>query len=80
LFPITCARVASEVGRNGIRRHSCLSQSKDCLVGEGQIIVERAPVSTGREALVTEANHYRLFAGWRSDPFFFDRRGMLNNL
>jgi hypothetical protein len=50
------------------------------MVGEGQIIVERAPASTGRVALVTEASHYRHFAGWRSDPFFFDRRGMLNNL
>src|SRR5882724_11554488 len=46
----------------------------------GQEIVEGAPVSTGREAQVTEAGDYRLFAGWRSDPFFFDRRGALNNL
>jgi hypothetical protein len=29
---------------------------------------------------VTEAGAYRFFAGWRSDPFFFDRRGALNNL
>src|ERR1700693_856926 len=47
---------------------------------EGQVIVEGAPVSTGREALVTEAGDYRFFAGWRSDPFFFDTRGALNNL
>ena len=46
----------------------------------GSLILEGAPVSTGREALVTEAGDYRLFAGWRSDPFFFDRRGALNNL
>src|SRR3984893_5619971 len=46
----------------------------------GQAIVERAPVSTGREALVTEAGDYRFFAGWRSDPFFFDTKGALNNL
>jgi hypothetical protein len=45
----------------------------------GQAIVEAAPVSTGREAVVTEAGAYRFFAGWRSDPFFFDRRGALNN-
>src|SRR5207245_10359160 len=44
------------------------------------VIVEGAPVSTGREARVTEAGDYRFFAGWRSDPFFFDRRGALNNL
>ena len=29
---------------------------------------------------MTEAGDYRFFAGWRSDPFFFDRRGALNNL
>ena len=46
----------------------------------GQVIVEGAPVSTGREARVTEAGDYRFFAGWRSDPFFFDARGALNNL
>jgi hypothetical protein len=46
----------------------------------GQAIFEAAPVSSGRDALVTTAGDYRLFAGWRSDPFFFDRRGALNNL
>ena len=47
---------------------------------EGQIIIEGAPVSTGREARVTEAGGYRFFAGWRGDPFFFDVQGALNNL
>jgi hypothetical protein len=46
----------------------------------GQIIVEAAPVSTGRNARVTDAAGYRFFAGWRSDPFFFDTKGALNNL
>jgi Domain of unknown function (DUF4331) len=46
----------------------------------GQVIVERAPVSTGREAKVTEAGDYRFFAGWRSDPFFCDVEGTKNNL
>jgi len=46
----------------------------------GKVIVEGAPVSTGREARVAEAGDYRFFAGWRSDPFFFDRRGAVNNL
>src|SRR5947209_8052862 len=40
---------------------------------DGQVIVEGAPVSTGREPRVTEAGGYRFFAGWRSDSFFFDR-------
>src|SRR6201996_1104508 len=48
-------------------------------VGGGQIIVEAAPVSTGRQARVTDAAGYRFFAGWRSDPFFFDTKGALNN-
>ena len=47
---------------------------------DGQVIVEGAPVSTGPEAQVTEAGEYRFFAGWRSDPFYFDVQGALNNL
>ena len=46
----------------------------------GQTIIERAPVSMGLEARVTEAGDYRFFAGWRSDPFFFDTTGALNNM
>jgi hypothetical protein len=50
-------------------------------IGEGgQIILQEAPVSTGREAKVTEAGDYRFFAGWRSDPFFFDTEGAINDL
>jgi hypothetical protein len=47
---------------------------------EGQVIVEGAPVSMGLETHVTDAGEYRFFAGWRSDPFFFDVQGALNNL
>ena len=47
---------------------------------DGQTIIEAAPVSTGSEALVTESGDYRFFAGWRSDPFFFDTLGALNDL
>src|SRR5580658_10182242 len=46
----------------------------------GQTIIEGAPVSTGHEARVTDAGDYRFFAGWRSEPFFFDTQGALNNL
>jgi hypothetical protein len=46
----------------------------------GQLIIEGAPVSTGRTSQVKEAGDYRFFAGWRSDPFFFDTMGALNNL
>jgi hypothetical protein len=46
----------------------------------GQTIIEASPVSTGPEARVTEAGGYRFFAGWSSDPFYFDVEGALNNL
>lgn len=46
----------------------------------GQVIVEGVPVSTGREAHVTQAGDYRFFVGRRSDPFFLDVDGALNNL
>jgi hypothetical protein len=45
---------------------------------DGKAIVEGAPVSTGREARVSQAGEYRFFAGWRSDPFFYDAGGALN--
>jgi Domain of unknown function (DUF4331) len=47
---------------------------------EGQVIIEGAAVSIGAETQVAEAGDYRFFAGWRSDPFFFDVEGALNNL
>ena len=46
----------------------------------GQVIVEATAVSTDRTGRVTQAGGYRFFAGWRSDPFFFDTKGALNNL
>jgi Domain of unknown function (DUF4331) len=44
----------------------------------GEILFQDAPVSTGADAHVTETGGYRFFAGWRSDPFFFDAAGALN--
>jgi hypothetical protein len=46
----------------------------------GEAIIEGTLVSTGREAQVTQAGDYRFFAGWRSDPFFFDAIGAPNDL
>ena len=49
-------------------------------IGEsGDAVVSDAPVSTGQEAHVTDSGDYRFFAGWRSDPFFFDAEGVLND-
>jgi hypothetical protein len=47
---------------------------------EGKVIIQGSPVSLGREAQVTESGAYRLFTGWRSDPFFFDVLGVLNKM
>src|SRR5690349_22431791 len=44
----------------------------------GDVVLAGAPVSAGRDATVTRAGDYRFFAGWRSDPFFFDD-GAFNN-
>src|SRR5260370_14084363 len=38
----------------------------------GQVIIEAAPVSTGREAQGSDLGRYRFFSGWRRAPFFFD--------
>ncbi len=44
-----------------------------------RVVAERVPVSTGREGQVTEAGDHRIFVGRRSDPFFFDVLGVLND-
>jgi Domain of unknown function (DUF4331) len=47
---------------------------------DGEVIVKEAPVSAGQEALVRTAGDCRFFAGWRSDPFFFDANGLFNKM
>src|SRR6266481_5836422 len=47
---------------------------------QGEVIVQQASVSVGREAVVTKAGDYCLFFGWRSDPFFFDVNGNFNHM
>jgi hypothetical protein len=51
----------------------------DVDVNSGKVIIERAPVSFGSEARITESGPYKFFAGFRSDPFFFDLIGFLQN-
>jgi hypothetical protein len=48
--------------------------------GDGELVVEDAPVSLGSDPTIVESNGHRFFAGWRSDPFFFDAGGALNDL
>jgi hypothetical protein len=47
---------------------------------EGSIIADGAAVSTASDSKVTAAGDTRFFAGRRSDPFFFDAAGTINNL
>jgi hypothetical protein len=43
----------------------------------GELLIEAAPVSLGRTAHMAAGGGHRLFAGWRSDPFFFDVLGVI---
>lgn len=45
----------------------------------GDVIIADAPVSFGKKASVTTVGDFNFFAGIRSDPFFFDLLGFLNN-
>jgi Domain of unknown function (DUF4331) len=46
---------------------------------DGEVIIHHAPVSFSSEAHVTKSGPYKFFAGFRSDPFFFDLIGFLHN-
>jgi hypothetical protein len=50
------------------------------LGASGDTILSGAPVSFGSDAVVTTSGPYTFFAGFRSDPFFFDLLGFLNGL
>jgi hypothetical protein len=46
---------------------------------EHEVLIEHAPVSFGTDVEITEGeDEVRFFAGFRSDPFFFDLLGFLN--
>src|SRR6202521_6240692 len=72
--------LASEGGAQTATMRRVMGAQAAGMDDSGQIIVEGAPVSTGPEARVTQAGDHRFFAGWRSDPFFFDVHGGMNNL
>ena len=55
-------------------------QGKQAAGDDGEVIVQGAPVSVGRDALVANAGDFRFFFGWRSDPFFFDVNGNFNHM
>ena len=43
------------------------------------VVISDAPVSFGAEAIVTVEGPYKFFAGLRSDPFFFDLLGFIDD-
>ena len=76
-------RVRFTADKNGVQTATLRRVDGEQATGtgdDGETIIEGAPVSTGHKAFVTEFGEYRVFAGWRSDPFFFDTMGALNNL
>lgn len=46
----------------------------------GDVVIRDAPVSFTREARITAEGQYRFFAGLRSEPFFADPDGFINNM
>jgi len=46
----------------------------------GPAVIAGAPASFGSQPHITTRGEYRFFAGLRSDPFFFDLLGFINNL
>jgi hypothetical protein len=47
---------------------------------EDSVLFRHAPVSLGKEAHISSREGYRFFAGLRSDPFFFDLIGFIDDL
>ena len=45
----------------------------------GPAVIAGAPVSFGKEPQITTRGDYRFFAGLRSDPFFFDLLGFIDD-
>jgi hypothetical protein len=45
----------------------------------GEVVLANAPLSDGREVTITSGDGYRFYAGVRSDPWFADVDGVLND-
>jgi len=46
----------------------------------GDVVIRDAPVSFTKEVCITTEGQYRFFAGLRSEPFFADPDGFINNM
>jgi hypothetical protein len=71
---------SSEDGKQTATMRRVQGAGAAAVCDEGEVLVEGAPVSVAREALVTKAGDYYFFSGWRSDPFFFDAQGNFNQM
>lgn len=60
--------------------HLAIGASAAGLNDGGRAIIEAAPVSLGPKPLITQSGSYKFFAGIRSDPFFFDLLGFIDDL
>ena len=68
---------------DGVQKVTVLRASGEQAKGsdnDGEVIFKDIPVSFGDTINTADAGEYRLFAGIRSDPFFFDLEGMKNNM
>jgi hypothetical protein len=72
-------RVRVSSSRTGRRPRRCVAFRASRLPGQATA-GRLSSMAHRREARVTEAGDYRFFVGWRSEPFFFDTQGALNNL
>ena len=62
----------TSVGGNNQTASVCRVTGSDAvgIDGDGELVVEDAPVSLGSDPGIVASDGYRFFAGWRSDPFF----------
>jgi hypothetical protein len=82
----TLADVAYRIGfspfSNGAQTATVRRATGPMAIGRentGDVIFSGAPVSFGSTPTITDAGGRRFFAGRRSDPFFFDLNGFLDN-
>src|SRR5262245_41393432 len=66
-------------GHQTARVRRATGQDARALSHGGPQVITDAPVSFGSTAQVTTVGEYKFFAGIRSDPFFFDLLGFLND-
>ncbi len=68
-----------EAGSQTATVHLAVGDRAASLNDGGPAIIAGAPVSLGHEPHITVRGEYRFFAGLRSDPFFFDLLGFIDD-